>query len=125
MAGKGFSALARLLAPPSVAIQLCQSGLKSQICNLSIIMFFIGLLCGLNETAVACHIVKIKKLLMSSFSPICRMVSFIQVFFQNVLSSFVWGLKNLIPVINGIFKLTNHYRTSIKFIKLCYVPWEI
>lgn len=41
-----------------------------------------------------------KKLFMSSFSPICRMVTFIQVFLQNVFSLFVWGLENLMPVVN-------------------------
>ena len=40
VAGKGFLALARILAPYSIAMRLCQSGLKSQICNLRIIVFF-------------------------------------------------------------------------------------
>lgn len=101
VAGKAFLALARILAPHSVAMRLCQSGGLSCFCVV-FFKFFYRIPLGLNETALVCH-KRSKKLSMSSFSPICKMVTFIQVFLQNVFSLFVWGLENLIPVVNWFF----------------------
>lgn len=55
------------------------------------------------------------------------MVSFIQVFFQNVISLLVcaWGLENLIPAYEHIFLINKSILNIFSVYKLCYVPWEV